>query len=98
MGKLRDCLIAAYGQEGGVSKRLTSFLWYFLCICFYLHSLCINSLYIVDKKVYMSILSEIFKKEYIMFKVTELASRKIREFFKDRQEIPPIRIMLSQGG
>ncbi|RLG54417.1 MAG: hypothetical protein DRN95_08715 [Candidatus Hydrothermarchaeota archaeon] len=55
-------------------------------------------IYMVDKKVYMSILSEILKKEYIMFKVTELASRKIREFFKDRQEIPPIRIMLSQGG
>ena len=33
-----------------------------------------------------------------MFEVTEKASDMIRETLKDREEIPPIRIMLSQGG
>ena len=33
-----------------------------------------------------------------MFEVTEKATEMIREFLKDREEIPPIRIVLSQGG
>ena len=33
-----------------------------------------------------------------MFEVTEKANEKIKEFLKDREEIPAIRIMLSQGG
>ena len=33
-----------------------------------------------------------------MFQVTEKASEKIGEFFKDKEEISPIRIFLSQGG
>ena len=37
-------------------------------------------------------------KEENMFEVTEKASDMIRETLKDREEIPPIRIMLSQGG
>ncbi len=33
-----------------------------------------------------------------MFEVTEKATEMIKEFLKDRVEIPPVRIMLSQGG
>jgi len=33
-----------------------------------------------------------------MFEVTEKATEMIKEFLKDRDEIPAIRIMLSQGG
>jgi len=33
-----------------------------------------------------------------MFEVTEKATKMIKEYLKDRPEIPPIRIMLSQGG
>ena len=33
-----------------------------------------------------------------MFEVTEKASEKIKDFLKDREEYPAIRIMLSQGG
>ncbi len=33
-----------------------------------------------------------------MFKVTEKANEMIQEFFKDKKEIPNIRIFLSQGG
>ena len=33
-----------------------------------------------------------------MFEVTEKASEMIKEFLKDKEEIPSIRIMLSQGG
>ncbi len=33
-----------------------------------------------------------------MFEVTEKASEMIKEFLKEREVIPPIRIMLSQGG
>jgi len=33
-----------------------------------------------------------------MFEVTEKASDMIKEFLKEREVIPPIRIMLSQGG
>ena len=33
-----------------------------------------------------------------MFEVTEKASEKIKELLKDREEIPGIRIVLSQGG
>ena len=33
-----------------------------------------------------------------MFEVTEKASDMIKEFLKDREEIPGIMIMLSQGG
>ena len=33
-----------------------------------------------------------------MFEVTEKASEMIKDFLKDREEIPSIRIMLSQGG
>jgi len=36
--------------------------------------------------------------EVVMFEVTEKASNMIKEFLKDKEEIPPIRIMLSQGG
>ena len=33
-----------------------------------------------------------------MFEVTQKASEMIKEFLKDKEEIPPIRIMLSGGG
>jgi Fe-S cluster assembly iron-binding protein IscA len=33
-----------------------------------------------------------------MFEVTEKASEMIKQLLKDREEIPHIRIMLSQGG
>jgi Fe-S cluster assembly iron-binding protein IscA len=33
-----------------------------------------------------------------MFEITEKASQMIKEFLKDRDAIPAIRIMLSQGG
>jgi Fe-S cluster assembly iron-binding protein IscA len=33
-----------------------------------------------------------------MLEVTEKATQMIKEFLKDRPTIPPIRIMLSQGG
>ena len=33
-----------------------------------------------------------------MFEVTEKASEMIKEFLKDKEEIPAIRLMLSQGG
>ncbi len=33
-----------------------------------------------------------------MLEVTEKASEMIKEFLKDRDMIPPIRIMMSQGG
>ena len=33
-----------------------------------------------------------------MFEVTEKASEKIKELLKDKEEIPGIRIVLSQGG
>lgn len=33
-----------------------------------------------------------------MLEVTEKASQMIKEFLKDRDEIPAIRIMLSEGG
>jgi Fe-S cluster assembly iron-binding protein IscA len=33
-----------------------------------------------------------------MLEVTEKASEMIKDFLKDRDEIPAIRIMLSQGG
>ena len=33
-----------------------------------------------------------------MFEVTEKASEKIKEFLEDKEEIPGIRIVLSQGG
>jgi hypothetical protein len=33
-----------------------------------------------------------------MFEVTQKASDMIKDFLKDRPIIPPIRIMLSQGG
>jgi Fe-S cluster assembly iron-binding protein IscA len=33
-----------------------------------------------------------------MFQVTEKATEMIREFLKDREEIPHIRIMMSGGG
>jgi Fe-S cluster assembly iron-binding protein IscA len=34
----------------------------------------------------------------MMFEVTSKASEMVKEFLKDREEIPAIRIMLSQGG
>jgi Fe-S cluster assembly iron-binding protein IscA len=37
-------------------------------------------------------------KEENMLEVTEKASNMIKDFLKDRNEIPAIRIMLSQGG
>ena len=33
-----------------------------------------------------------------MFEVTEKASEMIKDFLKDREEFPPIRLMMSQGG
>ncbi len=33
-----------------------------------------------------------------MFEVTDKATEMIKEFLKDKDEIPSIRIMLSQGG
>lgn len=36
--------------------------------------------------------------EGTMFEVTEKASDMIKDFLKDREVIPHIRIMLSQGG
>lgn len=33
-----------------------------------------------------------------MFEVTDKAVEMIRDFLKDRKEIPAIRVMLSQGG
>lgn len=33
-----------------------------------------------------------------MFEVTGKATEMIKDFLKDRDEIPPIRIMMSQGG
>jgi len=37
-------------------------------------------------------------KEGHMLEVTQKASDMIKDFLKDREEIPAIRIMLSQGG
>ncbi len=33
-----------------------------------------------------------------MFQVTEKATEKLKEYFKDRETVPSIRIVLSQGG
>jgi Fe-S cluster assembly iron-binding protein IscA len=33
-----------------------------------------------------------------MFEITEKANEKIKEFLKDKEDIPAIRVMLSQGG
>ena len=33
-----------------------------------------------------------------MFEITEKASDRIKDILKDRDEFPPIRVMLSQGG
>jgi hypothetical protein len=33
-----------------------------------------------------------------MFEITEKASDMIKDFLKDRDVFPPIRVMLSQGG
>jgi hypothetical protein len=33
-----------------------------------------------------------------MFQVTEKATEKLKEYFKDRETVPSIRIILSQGG
>ena len=33
-----------------------------------------------------------------MFEITEKASGMVKEFLKDKEEIPSIRIMLSEGG
>ncbi len=33
-----------------------------------------------------------------MFQITEKATEKIKEYFKDRETSPSIRIILSQGG
>ena len=33
-----------------------------------------------------------------MFEVTEKASNMIKDFLKDKDEFPPLRLMLSQGG
>ncbi len=33
-----------------------------------------------------------------MFEVTPKAHEMVKEFLKDREDIPPIRIVLSQGG
>jgi len=33
-----------------------------------------------------------------MFEVTEKASRMIKEFLKNRENFPPIRVMMTQGG
>ena len=33
-----------------------------------------------------------------MLEVTPKANEMVKEFLKDREEIPPIRIVLSQGG
>jgi len=33
-----------------------------------------------------------------MFEISEKASEMVKDFLKDRDEIPAIRIMLSQGG
>ncbi len=33
-----------------------------------------------------------------MFEVTEKANEMIKQMLKDKEEIPPIRVMLSQGG
>ena len=40
----------------------------------------------------------IFQREGIMFQVSEKASEMIKEHFMDREKIPSIRIILSQGG
>ncbi len=37
-------------------------------------------------------------KEEDMLEVTEKATEMIKDFLKDKEEIPSIRIMLSQGG
>ena len=37
-------------------------------------------------------------REDLMLNVTEKASEMIKEFLKDREETPAVRIMLSQGG
>ena len=33
-----------------------------------------------------------------MFEVTEKASNMIKDFLRDKDEFPPLRLMLSQGG
>lgn len=33
-----------------------------------------------------------------MFEITEKASNMIKDFLKDKDEFPPVRLMLSQGG
>jgi len=33
-----------------------------------------------------------------MFEITEKASDRIKDFLKDRDEFPPIRLMMSSGG
>jgi Fe-S cluster assembly iron-binding protein IscA len=38
------------------------------------------------------------KKEGNMLEITEKASDMIKDFLKERDEVPAIRIMLSQGG
>jgi Fe-S cluster assembly iron-binding protein IscA len=38
------------------------------------------------------------EEEAIMFEVTEKASEMLKDFLKDREDSPAIRIMLSQGG
>jgi hypothetical protein len=38
------------------------------------------------------------EKELIMFSVTEKATEMIKEFLKDRTEIPSIRVVMQEGG
>jgi len=38
------------------------------------------------------------QKEENMFQVTEKANEMVQEFFKEKEELPIIRIFLSQGG
>ncbi len=38
------------------------------------------------------------QQEVKMFEITEKANEMIKDFLKDKDEFPPIRIMLSQGG
>jgi Fe-S cluster assembly iron-binding protein IscA len=39
-----------------------------------------------------------FHEEVDMFEITEKASEMVKDFLKDKEETPSIRIMLSQGG
>ena len=55
----------------------------------------------IKRKGYGDILQgekEVFQKEGGMFEVSEKATEMLKEYFKDREKVPSLRIYLAPGG